>query len=224
MPLIARAVLMIALLAAGSAWLRPQVPATPERNVRFVEASRISGCAHDHTMPRLADAFSNIMPWLSSVGAACAAADYDGDGAPDLYVTSSGHGDSNRLFRNRGNGTFEDKTAAAGVECRNDVGGNMHAIWGDIDNDGDLDLYVTKWAATNTLYRNNGSGTFADISRDAGVDWWGYGNAATFLDFDRDGWIDIFVGNYFADTVIDPGTGQPARNDLWNPVTTRVMH
>jgi len=103
----------------------------------------------------------------------------------------------------------------------------MHAVWGDVDSDGDLDLYVVKWAEPNQLFRNDGpsaSPRFADISREAGVDFWGYGNAATFFDYDRDGRLDLLVGNYFSETVEDPSTGQRVRNNLWNPVTTRVMH
>lgn len=221
---VVRIALMSACLAAGSAWLLPRSKVQFHGQVRFVERSAESGCANHHTMVRLADTFENIMPWLSSVGAAASAADYDGDGFADLYVTNCGRGDHNRLFRNRGDGTFEDVTEHSGVACPNTTGASMHAIWGDIDNDGDLDLYVVKWAEPYTLYENQGDGTFVDISGRAGVNFWGYANAATFLDYDRDGWLDILVGNYFPETVIDPATGQAVRNDLWNPVTTRVMH
>lgn len=175
-------------------------------------------------MVELSPRFSNIMPWLSSVGAAVAAGDYDNDGDADLYVTNSGRGSPNRLFRNRGDGAFDDVTESAGVGCGNLEGGSMHAIWGDVDNDGDLDLYVVKWAESNSLFRNNGDGTFIDISTVASVDYWGYGNAATFFDFDRDGHLDLLVGNYFSEIVRDPTTGEMVRNNLWNPVTTRVMH
>jgi hypothetical protein len=168
--------------------------------------------------------FDNIMPWLSSVGAAAAAADYNNDGFADLYVTNCGRGAFNRLFRNRGNGTFEDATGTSGVACGNPEGASMHAVWGDVDNDGWKDLYVVKWAEANQLFRNNGNGTFADITGPAGVGYWGYANGATFFDYDRDGRLDILVGNYFAEKVPHPGTGELVRNDLWHPVTTRVMH
>ncbi len=216
--------LMVVTLAGGYAWLTPRAGPEFGGDVRFVERAESAGCLNHHSMVQLAQEFDNIMPWLSSVGAAAAAGDYDGDGDADLYVINSGRGAANRLFRNRGDGTFEDVTAEAGVECGNAEGACVHAIWGDVDGDGDLDLYVTKWAAPNTLFRNNGDGTFSDISHEAGVDYWGYGNAATFLDYDRDGRLDILVGNYFAETVVDPRSGQRVRNDLWHPVTTRVMH
>jgi hypothetical protein len=219
-----RMAVMVALIAGGAFWLRRESRLAPPVDIRFVDRAAEAGCAHVHTMPRLAPVFENIMPWLSSVGAAAAAADYDADGHPDLYVTSSGRGEANRLFRNRGDGTFEDVTAAAGVGCGNPEGASMHAVFGDVDNDGRLDLYVVKWGEANQLFRNNGDGTFTDITERAGVGWWGYGNGATFLDFDRDGHLDLLVGNYFADTVVDPETGDRVRNNLWDPVTTRVMH
>lgn len=221
---VARALLMLAAVTAGYLWLRPAPPLAPRFSLRFIDEARAAGCLNQHSMPRLADDFANIMPWLSSVGAAAAAADFDNDGWVDLYVTNSGRGDSNRLFRNRGDGKFEDVTSRAGVGCGNPVGASMHAIWGDIDNDGDLDLYLAKWAAPNDLFLNNGDGTFTNIAARSGVDYWGYGNAATFLDFDRDGRLDILVGNYFAETIRDPASGRMVPNDLWRPVSTRVMH
>lgn len=215
---------MLACIAAGSWWIAPRQVSDTGVEVHFEERAKNSGCANVHTKVVLGAAFTNIMPWLSSVGAAAAAADYDGDGAPDLYVVNSGRNDRNHLFHNRGDGTFEDVTDRAGVGCTNRLGGCMHAIWGDINNDGHPDLYVVKWGEANTLFLNRGDGTFADVSRQAGVDYWGYANAATFLDYDRDGYLDILVGNYFAEEVKDPRTGAMVRNDLWNPVTTRVMH
>lgn len=219
-----RILLMLALLGGGYYWLTPPPPVSGNVDVAFAERARETNCWNVHTMPQLAKDFENIMPWLASVGAAAAAGDFDNDGYADLYVTNSGRGDGNHLFRNRRDGTFEDVTASAGVACGNPQGASVHAIWGDVDNDGLLDLYVAKWAEPNQLFRNRGDGSFVDISREAGVDYWGYGNAATFLDYDRDGRLDLIVSNYFADSVVDPTTRQPVRNDLWHPVTTRVMH
>ncbi len=215
---------MTTALAAGYVWLMPRAEQSRVVEVSFVEQAGDAGCLNVHSMVQLSDRFENVMPWLSSIGAAAAAGDSDGDGAADLYVTNSGRGESNRLFRNRGDGTFEDVTERAGVGCGNPEGASMHAIWGDIDNDGDLDLYVIKWAEPNTLFENRGDGTFQDISSRAGVDSWGYGNAATFLDYNRDGLLDILVGNYFADVVTHEKTGKLVRNNLWKPATTRVMH
>lgn len=215
---------MFAALAAGYWWLRPDTAPRLTTAIHFVERGTEAGCLNVHGMAHLSEKFANIMPWLCSVGAAAAAADYDGDGAADLYVINSARGKPNRLFHNKGDGTFEDLTALAGVGCGNPYGACMHAIWGDIDNDGDLDLYVVKWGEANTLFRNDGNGHFTDISKQAGVDNWGYGNGATFLDFDRDGQLDLLVGNYFCEAVRDPKTGQMVRNDLWDPVSTKIMH
>jgi hypothetical protein len=224
MGFLSRIVFMVGLLAVGWYWLAPREPAAAVAPVRFEERAAAAGCTNTHTMVRLSDTFANIMPWLSSVGAAVAAADYDNDGWPDLYVVNSGRGDRNRLFHNRRDGTFEEVTARAGVGCENVLGGNMHALWGDVNQDGHLDLYVAKWGATNTLFLNRGDGTFADATSAAGVGCWGYFNAATFLDYDRDGHLDLLVCGYFAEEVRDPRTGQTVRNDLWQPVTTRIMH
>jgi len=219
-----RVVLMGMFLGAGFLWLAPRQALDTGVDVHFEERAAAAGCRNVHTKVVLNDAFKNIMPWLSSVGAAVAVADYDNDGYPDIYVINSGRGDRNHLFHNRGDGTFEDVTDKAGVGCTNVHGGCMHAIWGDVNNDGLLDLYVVKWGESNTLYLNQGDGTFKDVSREAGVDHWGYANAATFLDYDRDGHLDILLCDYFAEEVKDPHTGKMVRNDLWNPVTTRVMN
>jgi hypothetical protein len=208
---IKRSGLMLLLLAGGSWWLMPPRAPNLDPGTRFEEIAERAGCRNTQTMVALSPRFSNIMPWLSSVGAAVAAGDFDGDGRTDLYVIKCGRGSANRLYRNRGDGTFEDVAAAAGVACGNPEGACVHAIFGDVNNDGWLDLYVTKWAAPNQLFLNRGDGTFRDVSVAAGVNYWGYGNAATFVDYDRDGRLDILVGNYFAEEVVDPRTGKLAR-------------
>jgi hypothetical protein len=219
-----RVALMAALLVTGSMWLAPRDPENVDPATRFEELASRAGCQNLHTMVQLSPRFQNIMPWLSSVGAAVAAADYDGDGWTDFYVVNSGAGTPNRLFHNRGDGTFEDLAAAAGVACGNARGACMHAVFGDVNNDGWPDLFVAKWADENQLFLSNGDGTFRDATSGCGVGYWAYANGATFLDYDRDGWLDLLVGNYFAEKVPDPKTGELVRSDLWNPVSTRVMH
>lgn len=152
------------------------------------------------------------MPWMASVGASVAAVDYDKDGNVDLYVTDSHLGQPNKLFRNRGDGTFVDVAEQAGVARANEQHGtSMDAVWGDYNNDGHLDLYVVKWG-WNILYRAKGDGTFTDVTDAAGVGDRGNGNTAIWLDYDDDGYLDLYVGNYFRYV------------DLWHLTNTRVMH
>ncbi len=148
-----------------------------------------------------------------------AAADYDGDGRVDLFVTGMPR---SHLYRNRGDGTFEDVTANAGVANRQQW--PVAAGWFDYDNDGDPDLFVVnyvRWDPTaepwcgdaarklrtychpkdygplpNTLFRNNGDGTFTDVSKESGILVHpGKGMAVAFADYDGDGNDDVFVGN-----------------------------
>ncbi len=218
-----RAGAMALALLLGSLWLRPTEPAASTARVHFSEVAQAVGAENRHVPPRLADAFAHLMPYMTSVGASVAVGDFDGDGHLDLYVLNSGQRSPARLFRNRGDGRFDDVATAAGVAEVNTAGAAMDAVFLDYDNDGDQDLYVVKWGAGNILYRNRGTGTFEDVSRTAGVDSRGYGTTALVLDYDRDGWPDIFVGNFFAPSVIDPATGQARPNDLWHPVSTRVL-
>ncbi|MEM6795452.1 MAG: CRTAC1 family protein [Acidobacteriota bacterium] len=137
-------------------------------------------------------------------------ADYDNDGDTDVYLLQRGQ---NRLLRNRGDGRFDDVTALAGV---GDPGQGQSAAWGDFDFDGDLDLYVVNWfyyyeitpLDRDGFYRNNGDGTFTDVSS-----WFDRptlerpGFAASFVDYDNDGDLDLYVVN-------DKTQGNPLwRND-----------
>ena len=151
-------------------------------------------------------------------GMGACAGDVDGDGRPDLYVTSAG---ANVLYRNRGDGTFADVTAAAHVGERR---WSASCAFADLDRDGDLDLWVTNYVAAdrtrspycgtarthvrfychplqyeplpNTVYRNDGRGTFTDVSAAAGVaSLRSNGLGVAISDYDADGWPDVFVAN-----------------------------
>ncbi|HET9796235.1 MAG TPA: CRTAC1 family protein [Thermoanaerobaculia bacterium] len=153
----------------------------------------------------------------TAYGMGAAAADYDNDGFPDLYVTNFG---ANILYHNNGDGTFTDVTARAGVAAS---GWSTSAAWADVDGDGFLDLFVARYVdysvekdyfcgnvaagvrdychpsvyppASGILYRNNGNGTFTDVTKEAGVGAPGKELAVGFLDFDLDGKPDLFVAN-----------------------------
>jgi hypothetical protein len=124
---------------------------------------------------------------------AAAWADVDNDGLLDLFVGSEGG--PAQLFRNRGDGTFEDIAAKAGVARAAFTKG---VTAGDFDNDGWADLYVSnRGSVTNFLYRNNGDGTFTEMAAQAGVPGPGSGFVVWFFDYDNDGWLDLFATSYF---------------------------
>ena len=137
---------------------------------------------------------------LESIGCGVAFFDYDNDGWLDIFVLNgsllSGHpaGVSNRLYKNNRDGTFTDVTEKAGL-LRS--GWASAVCLGDYNNDGHDDLFLTYWGQ-NVLYRNNGDGTFTDVTARAGLlnstRRWGAG--CTFLDYNRDGYLDLFVSNY----------------------------
>ena len=150
-------------------------------------------------------------------GLGCTVGDYDNDGYDDIYVTTVG---SNHLFHNLGNGKFADVTAKAGVA---DPGFSASAVWVDYDNDGKLDLFVAHYidwsietdqycsldnknksyctpqrykGQSSTLFHNKGDGTFENVTRRAGLyDPTSKSLGIALLDYDNDGWIDLFVSN-----------------------------
>ena len=132
-------------------------------------------------------------------------ADYDNDGHLDLYSCNesmpgpdneAGYVFPSQLFHNRGDGTFDDVAVQAGVTNSRYCKGS---VWGDYDNDGDPDLYVSNYNAENRLYRNDGDGTFTDVAGTLGVAEPVFSFAGWFWDYDNDGWLDLFVTGYGAD-------------------------
>jgi hypothetical protein len=139
---------------------------------------------------------------LETTGCGAAFLDYDNDGWQDLFLVNGtrlggaaeGKAETNRLYRNKGDSTFEDVTARAGLAR---TGWGQSVSVGDYDNDGDEDLFIS-YFGKNALYRNNGNSTFTDVAEKAGVannrTRWGSGSA--FVDYDRDGLLDLFVASY----------------------------
>lgn len=162
----------------------------------FVDVARQAGlttpvvCGHPQRIDYLIEAMS------------CGAAffDYDNDGWLDILVlTGSRFGDppadsSQRLYKNNRDGTFTDVTRASGLLR---TGYQYGVTIGDYNNDGFEDIFITEWEQ-NVLYRNNGDGTFTDVTKASGL--WNaaprFGSGCTFLDYDRDGRLDLFVSNY----------------------------
>jgi hypothetical protein len=174
-------------------------PASPPP--RFIDVTAKAGIDFVHQSGASPDKFM-----VETFGSGVAWIDYDNDGFPDLYFVNGAPGSSNALYHNNHDGTFTDVTARAGVsglpaEASAKAGGrNVYKTGvavGDFDNDGYLDLYVTGFGA-NVLYRNNGDGTFTDVTAKAGVGGGAHqwSTSAGFFDFDRDGHLDLFVVNY----------------------------
>ena len=154
---------------------------------------------------------------VETYGLGCAVGDYDNDGFEDIYLTTVG---SNHLYHNLGNGKFADVTAKAGVAS---PGFSASAVWFDYDNDGKLDLFVTHYidwsiekdqycsldnknksyctpqtykGESSRLYHNKGNGIFEDVTKKAGLlDPTSKALGVALLDYDNDGWIDLFVSN-----------------------------
>ncbi len=144
---------------------------------RFTDFTQTAGIDH------------NYVGYEYGGGVACG--DFNGDGFLDLYVPN-GRGKGDFLFLNNGDATFTEVGKAARVA---DEDLSIGVVAGDVDNDGDLDLYVTNFAAPNRLYLNNGTGVFRDFAVPAGVADNGPGSSAAMVDYDNDGDLDIYVLN-----------------------------
>jgi len=215
---------MLALLAcsAESAFaqgistrsVKPQPRGKPSGrpfHARFTDIAAQAGLIH----PVIYGGVDTKTYIVEVVGCGVAFLDYDNDGWLDLFVLSGTRldaapaGATNRLYKNNRNGTFTDVTGKAGL---------THTGWAsavtvaDYDNDGFEDLFITCYGR-NVLYRNNGDGTFTDVTEKAGLRHEGvrYGSGCTWVDYDRDGRLDLFVA-YYLNTTIDklPKPGESA--------------
>ncbi len=165
-------------------------------NAHFVDVAATAGL----TAPVVYGQVSSKKYILETMGCGCAFIDYDNDGWMDIFLLSGTRleetpaGASSRLYKNNRDGTFTDVTEKAGL---NAVGWASAVCVGDFNNDGFEDVFCT-YFGQNHLYRNNGDGTFTDVTRESGL-WnqeprWGAG--CSFLDYNRDGHLDLFVSNY----------------------------
>jgi hypothetical protein len=180
---------------------------------RFEEVAQKSGIDFLHQAPTLDSKLSHIMDHVASMGAAVSVVDFDRDGWQDLYVTNSGEGSKNKLYRNKQDGTFEDVADSVGLGDLNrpGTGVSMGATWADYDNDGYEDVIVFKWGKP-LLFHNVGGKSFRDVTEGSGLPPWVNANGAIWLDYDRDGKVDLFISGYFDE-----------RLDLWHLKNTAMM-
>jgi hypothetical protein len=184
-------VLIPGKLRAALPVLKPVAPFS-----RFVDVAQAAGLT-EPTIYGEPDSFTYI---VESMGSGCAFFDYDNDGWMDIFILGGRRlkgtppNASNRLYKNNRDGTFTDVTAKAGLL---DAGWAQGVCVGDYNNDGFEDLFLTYYGQ-NRLYRNNGDGTFTDVTAKAGLlhPTIRYSTGCTFLDYNRDGLLDLFVSNY----------------------------
>jgi hypothetical protein len=185
--------LVLAVLAGAPLTVSGQRSNAPAAShIQFADVTAKAGIDFVHKSgaspeKRMVETFGSGVAWI----------DYDNDGFQDLFFVNGAPGSSNALYHNNHDGTFSDVTARAGVAGNSGGRFKTGVAAGDFDNDGYLDLYVTAFGP-NTLYRNNRDGTFSDVTAAAGVagDPAEWSTSTGFFDYDRDGYLDLYVVNY----------------------------
>ncbi|HEY0796639.1 MAG TPA: VCBS repeat-containing protein, partial [Acidisarcina sp.] len=176
-----------------------QALASPAKSTAFSHFTDIA-IAAGLSRPTLFGDPSHVTYVIENMGGGCAFFDYDNDGWMDIFVLGGRRlesvpaGSSNRLYHNNRDGTFTDVTEKAGLLSSGWANG---VCVGDYNNDGFEDLFVTYYGQ-NRLYRNNGGGTFTDVTAKAGLlnPATRFGTGCTFIDYNRDSHLDLFVANY----------------------------
>lgn len=222
-PRTAATVLFVALLAAPilykkfSGARRREAPVASStalsHGFRMEESAKASGIDFIHRSPTLDPKLKHIMEQVASMGAAVSVVDFDRDGWDDIYLTNSGEGTKNALYRNQHDGTFRDMAEQVGLANCNDVeeGVSMGAVWADYDNDGFEDVLLYKWGKPG-LFHNEAGQHFTRVSERAGLPAWVNANSALWFDYDNDGKVDFFLGGYYPETI-----------NLWKLKDTRMM-
>ncbi len=184
---------------------------------RLTERAAEMGLAFRHEGAQLDARIRHIEVQVAGLGAAVSAFDADGDGWCDLYATTSAFGKPNALFLNQRNGRFIDAASETGLADLNipGRGASMGSVWADLDNDGDTDGLLYRYGFPALLKNERietGKLRFREITAESGLERWMNSNGATFLDFDRDGLLDVFTTGYFREQI-----------DLWNLKSTKIM-
>jgi ASPIC and UnbV/FG-GAP-like repeat len=177
----------------------------------FEDITVKAGVNKPHHNRAFKNPYAHIMAGYTALGASAAAADYDGDGFDDIFVTDSSIDGRNHLYHNNHDLTFTDVAAQAGIDSGNDeVNASADSLWFDFNNDGRPDLLVVRFGH-NQLYQNLGNGKFKNVSKTSGLDRYLNAITAVAFDYDHDGFVDLFIGAYF----------QPV--NLFNPDTPRFF-
>ena len=180
--------------------------ATPAPDVRFTDITQTAKIDFKHESSATSNKYL-----VETMGGGVALLDYDNDGRLDIFFTNGARIDDpmpddklpdksdrkywNRLYHQNSDGTFTDVTEKAGLTGMPQNHYDMGIAVGDYDNDGFEDIYVTGYGG-NTLYHNNGNGTFTDVTKSAGVAGGAWSASAGFFDYDNDGKLDLFVTRY----------------------------
>ena len=166
------------------------------------ESAVAAGIEFKHEPPRVDSQLDHIAPQIASMGASIAVVDFDRDGWQDFYVTNSAPGSRNRLYHNQQDGSFVDVAEQLGLAALNQpqTGACMGSVWADMDNDGFEDVLVYKWGAPE-LFRNQEGKGFERITAASGLPPWANIGCATWLDYDRDGQIDLLLAGYWPDDI-----------------------
>lgn len=170
-----------------------------EPSVRFTDVLRGSGIGFKHHFFRSEQGEDYHMNQYDH-GSGVLVADVNGDGLMDIYLLD--FLGPNALFVNRGKLKFDEVAKKSGVDMPEDV--SVGGSFGDYDNDGDVDLYVTTYHTGNRLFQNRGDGTFEDVTKSAGVGHVGHSSSALWFDFDLDGYLDLYVTNIGPFTTAEP--------------------
>lgn len=203
--------LVLLLSAAGNTCGPARKTAAPHGQRWFKNVTHTAGIHEPHHVRQFDNPYAEIMQGYTKLGAAVAVADYNGDGFEDIFVTDSCASCKNHLYRNNGDFTFTDVAEQAGVADGNDeTNASAGALWLDFNNDGLPDLFVVRFGHS-ILYQNMGNGRFHDVTRVAGLDRYFNAIKAIAFDYDKDGYVDLFIGSYF----------QPM--DIFHPATPRFF-
>lgn len=218
--------LMILIMISGC---RAKKPSNQELSSQpvvswFVDITHDVGLDFVHTSGAKGQWF---MPEI--MGGGIALFDYDNDDDLDIYITTGHHGlpdlkfegtTMNRLYRQEADGHFTDVTIFSGL---GDKRYGMGIALGDMDNDGDMDVYVTN-LGQDSLYRNNGDGTFENITLSSGIDAPGWSSSASFLDYDDDGFLDLYVVQYVHFDEKKQCRNRVGQPDYCGPNSYRPLH